>query len=97
MIPKNAQLSDVLQALQKKANISDEVMSKVRAYEVHMHKFQKALPLDFPVMSLYDYTQVFVAPLPEDESTRKITVFHFDREPSKAHGIPFQFSLKEVR
>jgi ubiquitin carboxyl-terminal hydrolase 7 len=97
MIPKNAQLSDVLQALQKKANINDEVMAKVRAYEVHMHKFHKALPLDFPVMSLYDYTQVVVAPFPEDESIRKITVFHFDREPSKAHGIPFQFALKEAR
>lgn len=97
MIPKNAQVSDLLLALQKKANISDETMQTVRAYESHGHKFHKALPAEHQILSLYDYTQVFVAPYPEDESTKKIVAFHFDKEPSKAHGIPFQFSLKEVR
>jgi ubiquitin carboxyl-terminal hydrolase 7 len=98
MIPKIAQVSDLLQALQKKANISDETMSKVRVYETHMHKFHKSLPPDFQVMGLYDYTQLYAAPFPEPEpSSRKILAFHFDREPSKAHGIPFPFALKEVR
>jgi ubiquitin carboxyl-terminal hydrolase 7 len=97
MIPKNAQLSDLLLALQKKANISDETMAKVRVYEAHMHKYHKTLPPDYQVMSLYDYTQLYAAPFPEEDSSRKISVFHFDREPSKTHGIPFQFALKEVR
>jgi ubiquitin carboxyl-terminal hydrolase 7 len=96
MIPKNAQVSDLLQALQKKANISDETMAKVRVYESHMHKYHKSLPADYQVMSLYDYTQLYAAPFPEEDSSRKISVFHFDREPSKAHGIPFQFALREV-
>jgi ubiquitin carboxyl-terminal hydrolase 7 len=95
MVPKNAQVSDLLDALQKKANISDEVMPKVRAYETHIHKVHKVLPLDHPVVSLYDYTQIFVAPFPDDESTKKIMVFHYDKEPSKPHSVPFQFSLKE--
>jgi ubiquitin carboxyl-terminal hydrolase 7 len=97
MIPKNAHVSDLLLALQKKANISDEVMPSVRVYESHLHKFHKSLPLDYQIISLYEYTQLYAVPLPEDESSRKILVFHFDREPSKAHGIPFPFSLKEVR
>jgi ubiquitin carboxyl-terminal hydrolase 7 len=96
MIPKNAQVSDLLQALQKKANISDETMAKVRVYESHTHKYHKSLPADYQVMNLYDYTQLYAAPFPEEDSSRKISVFHFDREPSKAHGIPFQFALKEV-
>lgn len=96
MIPKNAHVSDLLEVLQKKANIDDELMPKIRVYEAHMHKYHKALPLDYQIMSLYDYTQVYAAPFPEDESPRRIMVFHFDREPAKAHGIPFQFSLKEV-
>lgn len=96
MVPKNAQVSDLLDALQKKANISDETMLKVRAYEAHMHKFHKSLPPDYQILSLYDYTQVYVAPFPEDESSKRIMVFHFDKEPAKAHGVPFQFSLKEV-
>jgi hypothetical protein len=96
MVPKNAQVADLLEALQKKASISDEVMPKVRAYEVHINRFHKVLPPDHSVMGLYDYTSIYVAPFPEDESSKKISVFHFDKEPSKAHGVPFQFALKEV-
>jgi len=95
MIPKIAQVSELLQALQKKANISDEVMSKVRVYESSMHKFHKALTPEFQVMGLYDYTQLFAMPLAEEEGAKRILAFHFDREPSKAHGIPFPFTLKE--
>lgn len=96
MVPKNAQVSDLLEALQKKAGISDEIMQKTRAYEAHMHKFHKVLPPDHSIMSLYDYTQIFVAPYPDDESSKKLTAFHYDKEPSKPHGVPFQFSIKEV-
>ncbi|KAI8933294.1 hypothetical protein NX059_009921 [Plenodomus lindquistii] len=95
MVPKNAQVSDLLEALKKKANISDEVMQKVRAYEVHMHKFHKALPLDYQILSLYEYTQVYIAPFPEDDASKRIWAFHYDKEPSKPHGVPFQFALKE--
>jgi ubiquitin carboxyl-terminal hydrolase 7 len=96
MIPKNGQVLDLLQALQKKANISEDLMPKIRVYETHAHKVNKTLPAEHPVTSLYDYSQVYAAPFPEDESSRKIMVFHFDRETSKTHGIPFYFSLKEV-
>lgn len=96
MVPKNAQVSDLLEALQKKAGISDEIMQKTRAYEAHMHKFHKVLPPDHSIMSLYDYTQIFVAPYSDDESSKKVTVFHYDKEPSKPHGVPFQLSIKEV-
>ncbi|KAH8731800.1 hypothetical protein GQ44DRAFT_698046 [Phaeosphaeriaceae sp. PMI808] len=95
MIPRNAQVSDLLEALQKKASISAETMSKVMVYEAHSHKFHKSLPPDHQIINLYDYTQLYAMPIPEDESSRKIMVFHFDREPSKTHGIPFQFALKE--
>jgi ubiquitin carboxyl-terminal hydrolase 7 len=95
MLPKNALVSDLLEALQKKANISDETMQKVRVYEAHMHRYHKSLPLDYSIMSLYDYMQIVVAPFPEDESPKRISVFHYDKEPSKPHGMPFPFSLKE--
>ena len=96
MVPKNAQVSDLLEALQKKAGISDEIMQNTRAYEAHMHKFHKVLPPDHSIMGLCDYTQIFVAPYSDDESAKKITVFHYDKEPSKPHGVPFQLSIKEV-
>lgn len=96
MVPKNAQIADLLTALQKKASISDEVVPRVRIYESNMHKFAKVLQPEYGVMNVYDYTILYAAPYPEEEATKVISAFHFDREPSKAHGIPFQFALKEV-
>lgn len=95
MIPKNAQISDLLEALQKKANISSETMQTVQVYEAHMHKFHKSLPLDYQIVSLYDYTQLYVAAFSDEETPKRIMVFHYDKEPSKAHGIPFLLYLKE--
>lgn len=96
MIPRTAQVSDLLEALQKKANLSDEVMQKVRVFEAHNNKFYKALPADYGVMGIQEYLQLYAAAFPDDESPKKISVFHFDKEPAKVHGIPFMFSLKEV-
>lgn len=96
MIPKNAHVSDLLDALQKKANVSDEVMSQVRVYEANSHRFSKLLPPDHQVISLYEYTPIYAAPFAELDAPRKITAFHFDRDATKAHGVPFIFALKEV-
>ncbi|KAL5464951.1 hypothetical protein PMIN06_000904 [Paraphaeosphaeria minitans] len=95
MIPRNASISDVLEALQKKANISDEIMEKVHVFEAHNNKFYKSLAADFQVMGIGEYLQLYAAAFPDDESSKKITAFHYDKDVSKVHGIPFQFSLKE--
>lgn len=97
MIPRSGHVSDLLEGLQKKANISDELMQKVRIYEAHNSKFYKELSPDYQIMGIGDYFTLYAAPFPEEESDKKITVFHFDREPAKVHGIPFQFPLKDVR
>lgn len=97
MIPRTAHVAEVLEALQKKANISDDMMKNVRLYEVHGSKFFKYLPMDYQVMSINEFFLLYAAAFPEDDtSTRKISVFHFDKEPAKVHGVPFQFPLKEV-
>jgi ubiquitin carboxyl-terminal hydrolase 7 len=96
MIPRTAQISDLIAALQSKANISDEVIDKVRVYEAHNSKFFKALYSDFQIMGIGEYLTLYAAAFPEIEGAKKIPVFHFDKEPSKVHGIPFQFPLKEV-
>jgi len=96
MIPRTAQISDLLEALQKKANISDEVAEKVHVYEAQYNKFLKPLNSDFQIMGIGEYLTLYAAAFPEVESAKKIQVFHFDKEPAKVHGIPFQFPLKEV-
>lgn len=95
MVPKAAQVSDLLQALQKKANISDDTISKVRVYETYAHKFHKPLPPEYQILNLYDYSQIYAVAIPEVEGGRRILAFHFDREQTKTHGVPFPFFLKE--
>jgi ubiquitin carboxyl-terminal hydrolase 7 len=96
MIPRTAHIADIVEALAKKANISDEVSEKVRVYEAHNSKFYKALSPDHQVMGIGEYLHLYAAVFPEDDSTKKISVFHFDKEPAKVHGVPFQFPIHEV-
>jgi ubiquitin carboxyl-terminal hydrolase 7 len=96
MIPRTGVVGDVLEALQKKANISDELMPKVRLYEAHSSKFYKYLPVDYSIVSIGEFFSLYAECFGEDDSPKKISVFHFDKEPNKVHGIPFQFPVKEV-
>ncbi|KAF2746178.1 cysteine proteinase [Sporormia fimetaria CBS 119925] len=95
MLPRNGTISDLLDQLQQKANISPEVISRAQVYEGHNHKFYKALPREYQIMSVHDYFQIYVADFPNEESENMITVFHFEKEPSKTHSVPFRFPLRQ--
>jgi ubiquitin carboxyl-terminal hydrolase 7 len=50
-------------------------------------------------MSISEYATLYAEKIPEDElnateDDRAIFCFHFDKEPTKPHGIPFKFVLK---
>ena len=96
MVPRAAHISDLIEELAKKLNLSEEIASKVRIYEGHSSKFLKTLSPEFQIMGIGDYLTLYAAIFPEDDSSKKISVFHFDKEPLKAHGVPFQFPLREV-
>ena len=64
-------------------------------------KIQKELGPDHPVAGISEFHQVFAERLPDEDmepqsTDRLIYAYHFDKEPSKAHGIPFKFYLKPV-
>jgi ubiquitin carboxyl-terminal hydrolase 7 len=96
MIPRSGTISDLTQALQKKCNISDETMDKIQVYAGHNNKWYRGYSPDLQVHGIGDFLQVYAAVFPEDDSEKKITVFHFDKEPKNVHGHPFQFPVKEV-
>ena len=95
-------MEDLIEALIKKAKIaSEEEGGKIRLYETSNHKFFRELDRNYPVISINDYTSVVAERIPEEElevkdSTHFISVFHFHSEPSRSHGMPFRFLLKEV-
>lgn len=103
LVPKVGTFQDVLPVLQKKAKLPDEIIEQIRFYEAHSGKVYKNLTLDTAVSSLNEFMQVYAERLPEEEREAQkegnlplIGCFHYDKEPSKPHGIPFIFITKEV-
>ncbi|KAK9478111.1 hypothetical protein V1514DRAFT_307930 [Lipomyces japonicus] len=99
LVPKSGIMSDVLQVLKEKANLTDRESMKVRFYGVHMNKIHRQYPEDYTVLSILDNTQLYAELLNDDdldktEDERYIEVYHFQKEPSRAHGTPFLFVLK---
>lgn len=101
LVPRTGTVSDVLAALQKKADIDDESMHDVRIYEAQNGKLHKELRHDLTITGLNEYVSLYAEKIPEEElnmqgDERLITAFNFDREPTKSHGIPFKFVVKPV-
>ncbi|KAK3679931.1 ubiquitin-specific protease ubp15 [Recurvomyces mirabilis] len=102
-LPKQTQFTDVLAALQKRASLPDEILDQIRFYEAHSNKIYKLLPPTHSVIALNEYMTVYAERIPEEElkemdeskGDRVIYCFHFEKEPSKSHGTPFIFMLKE--
>ena len=99
---KSGVVEDLIEGLVKKAKIpSEEEGGRIRVYETSNHKFFRELDRTYPVISINDYTNVVAERIPEEErdvleTNMFINVFHFQSEPSRAHGMPFRFLLKEV-
>lgn len=99
---KSGTVDDLIPALIKKAKIpSEEEGGKIRIYETNSHKFFRELERNYPVISVNDYTNVVAERIPQEEldvqdTNAFINVFHFQGEPSRAHGMPFRFLVKEV-
>ncbi len=99
---KQGHIEDLVQAFAKKAQINDEREDgRIRVYEIHHHKFFRELPPNYPVISINDYADVIAERIPEEEIDAEerdfIKVIHFQNDPSRVHGVPFKFLLKEVR
>ena len=62
--------------------------------------YKELLP-DDPVVILSEFTALYAEKMPEEEQDADrrdfVNCFHFEKEPSKPHGIPFRFLVKPVR
>ena len=95
-------MQDVLAELQRKAELDEEVIAATRLYATQGNKISKELTADYPVSSITDYTPTVAQRTPKEdlepqEDERPVYVFHFEKEVSKTHGMPFKFHLQPVR
>ena len=100
LVPKLGTARDLHQSLQRKAKLDDDIIQKVRIYEVRGNRVFKELLPDDPVAMFTEFTILYAEKMPEEErdADRRdfINCFHFEKEPTKPHGIPFRFLVKPV-
>ncbi|KAK4622245.1 Ubiquitin carboxyl-terminal hydrolase 21 [Fulvia fulva] len=102
LVHKQSQFDAVLDALHKKLQLPDEIIDHIRFYEVHSNKVYKVIPRTHGVLALNEFMSVYAERIPEEEKEldqekgdRLLYCFHFEKEPSKSHGVPFIFLLKD--
>jgi hypothetical protein len=74
---------------------------RIRVYEVHSGRILKTLPSHYTVASINDFIVLYAEKIPDEElemadSDQLLPCFHFDKDPSKTHNVPFYFIVKEV-
>jgi ubiquitin carboxyl-terminal hydrolase 7 len=104
LVHKQANFGAVLEALQSRVEppLPDEILTQIRFFEVHNHKVYKILPLSHGVIALNEFMTVYAEQIPEEEQEmdkdkgdRLLNCMHFEKDPSKSHGVPFVFVMKE--
>lgn len=101
LVHKQGDFAEVLTALQQRANLPAEMMNQIRFYEAHGNKVYKILPLSHSVVTLNEFMSLYAERIPEEQvqvdetnGDRLLYCFHFEKEPAKAHGVPFIFLVK---
>ncbi|KAL8929473.1 MAG: hypothetical protein Q9208_001142 [Pyrenodesmia sp. 3 TL-2023] len=101
LAPKNGVVQDLIPLVQRKANLSDKVVSALRIYETQQYKIIRELDPKVVLASIPDHSALYAETISEEETNagdedHAIYAFHFDKEPVKTHGIPFKFVVKPV-
>ena len=96
---KTSTINDVIDQLQQNISLSPEGSKKIKVFEIWNGKQQKEFSGLEPIGSLNDNAELFAEEIPKEEleaseSDKIINVFHYSREPTRWHGIPFKFVTK---
>ncbi|KAM0756443.1 cysteine proteinase [Meredithblackwellia eburnea MCA 4105] len=99
LLPKNTTMSEVAEThLRKNVKLTPEGSNLIRVFEVAHGRSQKPFSGSEVVRDVHDSTELFAEEIPVDEAqadddVRIVPVYHFNKEPSRAHGVPFKFVL----
>lgn len=102
LVPKQGTIGDLIPTLQKRASLPDEIIEQIRFFEAHSGKVYKMLTESYAVASINEFMTIYAERTPEEElhadresADRAILCFNFEKEPSKYHGVPFIFLMKD--
>ncbi|CAO3595063.1 unnamed protein product [Absidia cylindrospora] len=99
-LPKRNNVSNILQHLEQHGAKfkSEQGSQKVRVYEADNHRFYRELAMDDYVSDISYNAQLYAEEIPGEELSAQpddtfITVFHYQRDTTRAHSVPFKFLI----
>ena len=100
LLPKTSNIHDLSEQLAKKVTLVNN--GKIRIFEVHVSgKSQKEFTGGEMIGNIPDPVELFAEEIPREEAEageadKVINVFHFSKEVTRTHGVPFRFVVKPV-
>ncbi|GAA5900428.1 uncharacterized protein JCM6883_002840 [Sporobolomyces salmoneus] len=102
LLPKNTNMHDVAQEfLRKEVKLNAAAgTGQIRIFELSSGRSQKFFGGNEVVRDISESTELFAEEvLIEEEESRDneriVQVYHFNKDPSRAHGVPFKFILRQ--
>ncbi|KAJ3409581.1 hypothetical protein HDV05_004398 [Chytridiales sp. JEL 0842] len=100
LVMKTAKASEVIDAFREKVASEFVLGGNIRMYESVANKIHKFFTADEHISTVGDNSSLYIEEIPSEESEmgegdKIISVCHFSKEPSRGHGIPFRFVLKQ--
>ena len=102
LLPKTSNIHDLSEQLAKKVTLTPGGTGKIRIFEVHPNgKSQKEFTGGEMIGNIPDPVELFAEEIPREEveageTDKIINVFHFSKEVTRTHGVPFRFVVKPV-
>lgn len=97
---KQSKIIDILRHLEQHgAKLKSKHGSqKVRVYEADNHKFYRELAMDDLISDISSLAQLYAEEIPGEELCAQrddmfITVFHYQRDLTRVHSVPFKFLI----
>ena len=102
LLPKTNSVHDLADQLAKQVKLAPNGTGKIRVFEVSKDgKTQKEFTGSEMIGNIPDPVELYAEEIPKeeleaDDADKVISVFHFSKEVSRTHGVPFRFVIKPV-
>jgi len=100
LLPKTSSVYDLADNLSKQVTLTPTGTGKIRIFEISRDgKTQKEFTGSEMIGNIPDPVELYAEEIPHeeleaDDADKVIGVFHFSRELSRTHGVPFKFVVK---
>ena len=102
LLPKTSAVHELAEHLAKQVTLTPTGTGKIRIFEISKdYKTQREFTGSEMIGSIPDPVELYAEEIPRDEleaseDDKVIGVFHFSKDLSRTHGVPFRFVVKRV-